>query len=369
MKKKQLSLILAAAMFAACLNGCSKTEETEAPAETTTVEETTTEPPVMTLAEIPETEPAEQLPEGMMRSFLTGELVPIEVGTRRPVAFQVDNERLAMPQNGVGMAEVVYEVPIEADEVRMTAIIQDFTGIDRIGPLRSTRTYHPGIAAEFDAIFFHNGHSGYSTDQLNDPRCDDLEGIENSGWPAVYTSDDHTKGHNTFTTEEKTWKRIGELGFRTEMNPDFTYKFLFAADDETVTPMDGQNANKVSIGYWQNKPWFEFNAEDGLYYRFARGEKHIDEITGDQIAVNNIIVEYCDYELENDNNNKYIYTVGEGNGVFITNGQAAPITWSKPDYWGNTHYYYQNGEEITLNQGKTWVCIVLDDMTGEITVE
>lgn len=82
-----------------------------------------------------------------------------------------------------------------------------------------------------------------------------------------------------------------------------------------------------------------------------------------------MIVEYCDYNLEWDKNTKNIHTVGTGTGVFITAGKAVPITWEKADYWENTHYYYQSGEEITLNQGQTWVCIVLPSMTGEITVE
>ena len=57
MKKKSISILLAALMIGLCVAGCGKKNEetTEAP---TTVEQTTKEPaevPVMTIADVPET--------------------------------------------------------------------------------------------------------------------------------------------------------------------------------------------------------------------------------------------------------------------------------------------------------------------------
>ena len=36
--------------------------------------------------------------------------------------------------------------------------------------------------------------------------------------------------------------------------------------------------------------------------------------------------------------------------------------------FGVTHYYDLNGSEITLNQGKTWVCIVLDTQGDQVAL-
>ena len=94
--KKLIVLLLAAAMMMSCFTGCSSQEETTAQPETTAAVQTTEEVhtlPVVTVPEVvPEetSEEAETLPEGMMYSYLTGEVVPVEIGTRRPVAFQVD---------------------------------------------------------------------------------------------------------------------------------------------------------------------------------------------------------------------------------------------------------------------------------------
>lgn len=43
-------------------------------------------------------------------------------------------------------------------------------------------------------------------------------------------------------------------------------------------------------------------------------------------------------------------------GYFATGGKAVPITWKKED--GVTRYYGPDGQEIRLNPGKTWVCIL-----------
>ena len=87
------------------------------------------------------------------------------------------------------------------------------------------------------------------------------------------------------------------------------------------------------------------------------------------MAVKNLIIQYCHYHLEDDQNTKDLETTNGWNGLYITNGKAIPITWEKNEYWGNTHYYDANGEEIQLNPGKTWVCMVIPAMTGEVTME
>lgn len=51
----------------------------------------------------------------------------------------------------------------------------------------------------------------------------------------------------------------------------------------------------VQPGYYINNPWFVYNSEDGLYYRFQYKKEHMDENTGTQLAFKNILLQYCDY--------------------------------------------------------------------------
>ena len=55
-----------------------------------------------------------------------------------------------------------------------------------------------------------------------------------------------------------------------------------------------------------------------------------------------------------------IDVTSSGAGKYITNGTAQDVTWSKDGLWGATHFYDSGGQEITLNPGKTWVCVILD---------
>ncbi len=56
-----------------------------------------------------------------------------------------------------------------------------------------------------------------------------------------------------------------------------------------------------------------------------------------------------------------INTTSGGEGIYITNGKMEKVTWSKDNEDSPARYYNESGAEITLNQGKTWVCIARKD--------
>lgn len=47
--------------------------------------------------------------------------------------------------------------------------------------------------------------------------------------------------------------------------------------------------------------WFEYNEKDGKYYRYQYGGPHIDESTGEQLAFDNVIFQYCYGEVRDEN--------------------------------------------------------------------
>jgi hypothetical protein len=149
-------------MAAAALSGCGKKAEeaavtTEAP--TVMPEETKT----IVLETEPTTE-AETEPEGpeerkevdgKIQSYLTGEMVDVAKANRRPVAVMMSNDKASLPQYGINRADVVYEAPVEGDMNRYMAIFEDYDDIERIGSVRSCRTYYTYFAREYDAIYAH----------------------------------------------------------------------------------------------------------------------------------------------------------------------------------------------------------------------
>ena len=144
--------------IAALCAGCGKKASEEAvQTQVPTIQETTTQaaasaPKILIQSDEEKKEDAKELPEyilpeereekdGMIRSFLTGQMVPAEQADRRPIAIMMSNDKEARPQYGINRAGVVYEAPVEANMNRYMAVIEDYDDLDRIGSVRSCRTY------------------------------------------------------------------------------------------------------------------------------------------------------------------------------------------------------------------------------------
>ena len=330
--------------------------------ETTTTEKQTQE----TTTEETTTEPVDELPEGMVRSQLTGELVDEKIGLRRPISVMLNNLQAAVPQAGIEKAGVVMEAPVEGAICRFQAFFEDYDDLDKIGSVRSARTYFVYYSRQFDSIYLHFGEANYALDALNNPSIDNLSGLSAVGNKVYYRTTDRVAPHNAYASAEGIAAGIEDQKFRTHLEDGHTGPFKFAKDDEEVELTKGSPAIKVVPGYYVNKPWFEYNVEDGLYYRYQYGDKHIDELTGNQLAYKNIIFQNCNYEHYYDTPYLNIEMAGSGEGKFFTNGKVIDITWEKKDEFGQTLYYDKDGNQITLNQGKTWVCIITESDRVEV---
>ena len=309
--------------------------------------------------------------QDMMTSYLTGKQVSTEIGSKRPVAIMFNIIIDAIPQAGIANADVVYEAPVEGGITRLMGIMEDYEDASRIGSVRSCRNYYVYYATEFDAIYSHFGQAVYALDLLERPEVDNLSGLSDYGSTVYYRSDDRVAPHNVYTTAERLEQGIEMCGYDRYYPEDYAGHYQFAADGEVVdlAAQGGVTANKVTPGYAFNSPWFEYNAEDGKYYRFQYGDAQIDELTNEQLSYDNILIQISHWEPYDENGYLNIDTYTGMDGYYITKGYAIPVTWQKDSEWGATRYYDPNGQEITLNQGKTWVCIVQDTYRDNIVLE
>ena len=93
------------------------------------------------------------------------------------------------------------------------------------------------------------------------------------------------------------------------------------------------------------------------------GEENIDLETGEQYTVKNIIVyRVNNYTIGGTNKGRQeLENIGSGKGYYITDGYAVPITWEKTEHSEQTVYKYENGEEIKVNDGNTFIQICPTD--------
>ena len=62
-----------------------------------------------------------------------------------------------------------------------------------------------------------------------------------------------------------------------------------------------------------------------------------------------------------------IQTTGTGEGYYFHGGTYVPITWSKEKYNSEIKYYDQNGEELIVARGQSFLSVI--PKTGEIVIE
>ena len=97
------------------------------------------------------------------------------------------------------------------------------------------------------------------------------------------------------------------------------------------------------------------------------GEPHVDAETGDQYTVKNIIVISVANQSYDSYGRQELDNIGTGEGYYITDGYAVPITWEKDSRSSQTVYKYANGKEIKVNDGNTFIQIQPEGET--LTIE
>jgi len=288
--------------------------------------------------------------------------------TTRPYAVMINNNHAAWPQCGLQDAYLVYEIVVEGGITRMMALYKD-TYPTKVGSNRSARHYFIDYAEENDAIFIHWGGSPQAYSRLASG-IDSLDGMSLEG--SVYfrdTSLNRDYEHTGFVNLEKAKSYLTEKGYRTDTNKglllDYSADEIDLNANETV-----QVANTVDLKYSNyHKTNYEYDEENKVYKRSMSGKANVDLETGEQYTAKNIIVYKVENYTLNDGEGKgrqELENIGNGTGYYISNGQAVSITWEKTSHSSKTVYKYANGEELSVNDGNTFIQILPED--GEISI-
>lgn len=359
MKRKILSVIICAAMVCGILGGCSKTDESannNTSDSQTGVLQGTLEKNENSSSE----SEANVNTDGMVRSYLTGEWVDPEVAERRPVAMMFENTSVVQPTYNSSKASLYIEIEAEGGITRIMEFFEDYSDMDRIGNIRSTRPYFVYTANSYDAMLLHCGGAIETYTEIFDLGLADNLDINRECSQFAYRASDCKAPHNLFIDTDGIESAIDHKGYDRTHSSSYGGNFKFNEDDDNEIVPDGDDAAVVVVYQSNPKPWFEYNEDDGLYYRYEFGSKQMDQVAGEQLAVKNIIIQETPisaYYDEQNHDRVDVDIVGKGNGKFITNGKAIDITWSCAGNGEVTHYYDLSGNEIVLNQGKTWIDI------------
>lgn len=307
------------------------------------------------------------------KNLLTGYYIDKDIAKKRPVAVVINNLRKALPQSGISQADLFYEVLAEGDITRIIAIFQDFDSI-KIGPVRSTRHYFLDFALDNDAMFVHHGGSPAGYDSIKSLKINNLDGMALEG-SAFWRDPERRKQsgmyeHSSYTNKANLLEAIEKYKYRDEKYEDYVGMFQFY--DEVTSPANSKESSRISIPF--SKAYtstFEYDSEMGLYSKFQGEDKHIDEETGEQLKVSNIIVQLTDmYIISGDDaGRREVKLVSSGEGYLITNGVYTEIKWEKKSHEEPTKWYFKDGQPLKLNKGKTWICVYNGEVDFNIEEE
>lgn len=307
--------------------------------------------------------------KNMIRSRLTNEWISRDAAAIRPLAVMIPNESAALPHYQLSKASILYEANVEGRMTRLMAIYEDWEALQKIGNIRSLRTYYAYWALEWDAFIVHWGGPFFVSEVLDKPDVENLDGLLEADTNGFFRTTDRKDPHNVYANGSDLKALIEQKEFSLAyrgLTDDSHYRFTAKADPNTLSQYpDARKATRIDMSgcYPLTRCYFEYQEEDGLYYRFqhlsgSSDGPHLDSSTGEQLAFRNILVQYIKYK-----------ELGEGylafqchdttlDGWFFTEGKGIHVTWEKTSDFGATRYYDDYGNEVVLNTGKTMVLIV-----------
>lgn len=288
----------------------------------------------------------DSVPKGV--SPLTG--LPYD-GDGRAIMVQIENTFEARPQSGISRADLIYEIEVESSITRLTAF---FLGEypEKVGPVRSTRKQHMHLWKEWDYPYVFYGGSqpvGQNIYEIMGQLNIQVPRIDGMGTKDSFSrSKDRESPHNVYTNLSYVLKNLYEYQPK-ERSIYFDQKAV----------LDGTGVNEINFSYSEdNQISYIYNERTKEYERFINEKPMIDQENQKQVSMKNIIIQYANHYKVPDTVYTNIDLVGSGKAEYFTEGIMRTGTWKREDMDSPTIYYDENGKELPLRPGKTFIQIV-----------
>lgn len=348
---KTVSLVLALVFAFGAFTGCGKKSE----------EESTTIPPQTTTPTT--TDP-----------YLSGNVNPLtgELGyneallKNRPVMVSVENHKDARPQWGITDADIVWEMEAEGGITRMLLMFADVSRLpEKVGPTRSARHYFVELVEGFDAIFVHFGGSPQAYSAIKNHGTDHIDGMSDGNTFSRDNSRNVSSEHRAYTTKDKVVAAIEKKEFRTEAEEGYLNPFKF---NSVAKKLPDGNCTEAVVDFSSYATYtYTYNADEKLYYSSLNGSPFKDS-DGNQQNFTNLIICFVNKSSIGDSKGRISLDLSEGKGVYVSNGTYQNITWKKGDYSDMMKLYDADGNELSLNAGRSYFALVSSANESSCTI-
>lgn len=298
------------------------------------------------------TEEQEPVRDGMVISDLTGEWIDESLENNRPVCIMINNIIDAIPQSGIGSADIIFEMKVEGSLTRLLCVFKDYDDITKLGPVRSARHYYVEVTDMLDGIYAHFGWSPLAEETIPALGVNNLNGLT-MGDNVYYRDSARYAPHNVYTTGSMLNTGIDIMGYSREYVKNRDKMFAFNYEDKKLE--NGKSANTIKTEYAHNKPWFEYDEAKGVYNRFQYDRAHVDDQTGEQLTFKNVIVMLVQYTSLDGVDHQDVDWEKGGKAYYATNGEYEEITWKKEN--SVIKFFDKDGNQLHMNPGKTFVAV------------
>lgn len=340
LKYKSILLLTLSAVL--LLSGCKDKKTVDTPSNETSskITESTSPKPTETPPKTSET-PAVQ----KYYAPYTGEEVSKEAVNNVAFMTIVENSPDSWPLSGLTEADIVYEAMVEGGVTRFLALYQKENS-EKIGPVRSMRTYFLDIAYEYNLPFGHCGGSHDSLTRIKNEKSLSLDEMFNG---AFYWRDKSIKiqEHSLYTSTEKLRNLVQNKSYVKE--PAVKLNF----DKSYWDKLDSSSASNITIKF--NGAYnTSYDFKDGLYNKSMNRIQTKNKEDSKPIAVTNLVIQNVNYRTRAKEQYLDADLIGQGEGYIISNGKAVKVKWSKADLRSQTIFKDEKGNIVPLNPGKTW---------------
>lgn len=290
---------------------------------------------------------------------LTGVKITDEsIALQRPVAVMVNNADVAQPvQTGLTKADIIYETEVEGGVTRLLAVFQDIKSVEKVGTIRSARYDYIDIALGHNALYVHHGQDNYHAK----PHLADVDRLivseSNAG---VRISNGLATEHTLYGYGDKIWEKFKSMDIETTVEKAEPWQ-KFAEED-----MKFENkADEISVPFsYSYNTVMKYDGKTEKYTRFSDETERKDYYNKESITVDNVFVletKITPYPGCSDRKGHMKVYLTSGEGYYFTKGTYTKIKWSKGDSENGFSFTTQDGEPLTVNPGKSWVCITRNE--------
>ena len=273
----------------------------------------------------------------------------------QPICVMIDNEARAIPQSAIGKADVVYEMYVEGGETREMAVFNDVIP-EKIGPVRSARICFLEMAEEWKPIYIHVGGSPAKNESNAFNRIRDMlsrgamtADLDGTKIGQFFWRDQARKApNNDYINGQQVLEKYKELPVVPER------PLPFATDG--ILKDGGTDCKEIIVKYRSSySVIYRYDEATGYYARFRNENPYVDAADGEQLMVSNVIIQYANANLYEDNKHAQIHLIGSGDCVVIRNGKAIEGRWEKKDLASRTVFLDKDGNEVDLKPGQTFI--------------